>query len=453
MPRLFGTNGVRGVTNEDMDAELALKLGMAIGTYFGGPVVIGTDTRTSNTMLKNAVTAGLLATGCPVMDGGMVPSPALQLYVKQNNVSAGIMITASHNPPQFNGIKVADSDGTELDKEKELLIEDIFFNQTWKLVSWDTVGQVTSVAPSNAYVASVLNNVNTTAISKKAYTIVLDCGNGAGSHIYPHLIRRLGCKVVTLNAQPDGTFPGREAEPTPDNIALLLDMVPKCGADLGIAYDGDADRAIFVDETGAYISGDKTLALTAAHQVACAHGGTVVTPISTSSCVEEMVTQTGGTVTYTKVGSPIVARRMMDLGAIFGGEENGGLIFPEHQYCRDGGMASAAVLDLMAQREMSLAALVAEVPSYWVAKTKVACVHEQKHKIMHALLEKAQAEAKRIDDTDGVKIIECDGWVLIRPSGTEPIIRIYGESKSQEQAERLVDSYRHWVEDFVAEKR
>jgi len=453
MPRLFGTNGVRGVTNEDMNTELALNLGKAIGTFFGGTVAIGTDTRTSNTMLKNAVTAGMLATGCRVLDAGMLPSPALQLYVKENKVTAGVIITASHNPPQFNGIKVADSDGTELGKDKESQIEEVYFNQKWKLASWDAVGHVVSVTPNESYLRSVLRQVNREPIRKKAFTVVLDCGNGAGSGIYPHLVRELGCRVITLNAQPDGTFPGRESEPTPENISLLLSMMEEGDADVGIAYDGDADRAIFVDEQGIYVSGDKTLALTAAHMVKRTRGGTVVTPVSTSSCVEDMVSLNGGEVVYTAVGSPIVARKMMELDAIFGGEENGGLIFPNHQYCRDAGMASAAVLELMAQRDMPLSALVAEVPPYAVVKTKVPCSHETKEEVMRAIIHRAQAEDKCIDDTDGVKIIEEDGWALMRPSGTEPIMRIYVESKQQDRAEHFARTYEQWVLDIMAEKR
>jgi len=453
MSRLFGTNGVRGVTNEDMNAELALNLGRAIGTFFNGAIAIGTDTRTSNAMLKHAVTAGMLATGCHVLDAGMLPSPALQLYVKENAVTAGVIITASHNPPQFNGIKVVDSDGTELGRDKETQIEKVYFNQNWKLALWADVGHVVSVAPNEDYLQSVLRQVNRETIRKKTFKVVLDCGNGAGSRIYPYLIRKLGCQVITLNAQPDGMFPGRESEPTPENICLLLSMMKDGDADMGIAYDGDADRAIFVDEQGIYVSGDKTLALTAAHMVTRTGGGTVVTPVSTSSCVEDMVLLNGGEVVYTAVGSPIVARKMIELNAIFGGEENGGLIFPDHQYCRDAGMTSAAVLELLAQRDMPLSSLVEEVPLYTVVKTKVPCSYEIKEEVMRAIISRAQAEDKCIDDTDGVKIIEEDGWVLMRPSGTEPIMRIYAESKQHDKAEGFARTYMQWVLDIMAEKR
>lgn len=451
MPRLFGTNGVRGVTNQDMNGQLALRLGLAIGTFFEGRIAVGTDTRTSNHMLKNAVVAGLLATGCPVVDAGVLPSPALQYYVKKEDVAAGVIITASHNPPQFNGIKVVDGDGTELAPDREEEIENIYFSQTWTPASWDQVGQVTSASPIPDYIRGVMQQVDREAIARRRYTVVADCGNGAGCLAYPQLLRRLGCRVITLHAQPDGTFPGRDAEPTPDNVELLLSTVTAGKADLGIAFDGDADRAIFVDERGRYVYGDKTLALMAAHLVR-REGGVVVTPVSTSSCVEEMVTAAGGEVVYTRVGSPLVARKMIEIQAVFGGEENGGLIFPQHQYCRDGGMASAALLELMAQREEPLSELVAEVPDYALVKSKVACSHQDKPAVMESFRQRAQNEGLKTDTTDGVKIEGEGGWVLVRPSGTEPIIRIYAQSKRQHQAERLASHYREWVEELVAEK-
>lgn len=445
MPRLFGTNGVRGVTNDDMNVELALNLGRAIGTYFAGDVAIGTDTRTSNDMLKQAVVAGLTSTSCDVYDAGMVPSPVLQYYVKQHELAAGVIITASHNPPQFNGIKAVAGDGTELDAATEEQIEDIYFNKSWSASAWHDVGVVQSVAAIGSYLEGVAASIDVTAIAEQQFTVVADCGNGAGCVAYPYLLRQLGCRVVTLNAQPDGTFPGRNAEPVEGNVGDLISLMHSNDADLGVAYDGDADRAIFVDENGRYLSGDKTLAVAAAYAVEQT-GGTVVTPVSTSSCVADLVEQKGGTVMYTKVGSPIVARRMIEVDATFGGEENGGLIFPGHQYCRDGGMATAALLEIMALHDEPLSSLVAKVPSYALVKTKVACPGERKQEVMQAFID---AETGQVDTTDGAKIYFDDGWVLVRPSGTEPIIRIYVEAKKQERAQELATRYRGRIAELV----
>ncbi|MCD6481570.1 MAG: phosphoglucosamine mutase [Thermoplasmata archaeon] len=439
MQKLFGTNGVRGISNESMTPEMALRLGKAIGTYFQGNIVIATDTRTSNEMLKDSVISALISTGCNVFDAGIAPSPALQYYVKESDADGGVIITASHNPPEFNGIKVVDGDGAELAREKEEEIEKLYFEEKFRAAAWNEIGKVYDMDVLDFYIEGVLSKVDVDKIKEKKFKVVLDCGNGAGCYTMPYIMQQVA-DVITLNAQPDGNFPGRNPEPTPENIEALMKMVRECKADVGIAYDGDADRAIFVDENGNYIYGDKTLAIMAGYMVE-KKGGSIVTPVSTSSCVEEYVKSKGGDVIYTKVGAPIVARKMMEIGATFGGEENGGLIFPEHQYCRDGGMASVAILELMASRDMKISEIVGEVPLYHLTKTKVKC--ENKEEVMKRMLERVEG---RIDTTDGIKIYTEDGWVLIRPSGTEPIIRVYAESKDASKAREMAEKFRKMVE-------
>ncbi len=440
--RLFGTNGVRGVVNEDMTPELALRLGKAIGSYFHGNIVIATDTRTANEMLKNAVIAGLIATGNNVFDAKIVPTPALQYYVKNMEVDAGVMITASHNPPQFDGIKVIDGDGTELARSKEEEIEKIYFNNDFKIAPWNEIGKVYDIDVTDFYIEGILDLIKKDEIKKHDFKVVMDCGNGAACYTMPYLIGEVAT-VISLNAHPDGNFPARQPEPTADNIKDLMNAVRAMNADVGIAFDGDADRAIFVDENGNYIHGDKSLALMAGYKVE-KKGGVVVTPVSTSSCVEEYVKSKGGKVVYTKVGSPIVARKMIELKAAFGGEENGGLIFPDHQYCRDGGMASVAMLELMALKGKSLSELIAEIPDYKMVKTKVEC--REKEKVMEKLKEKIEGKA---DYTDGVKIFFENGWVLVRPSGTEPIIRIYSQSKDESIAIKMAEKYKKMIKELA----
>jgi len=440
MQRLFGTNGVRGVSNEDMSPELALKLGKAIGTFFQGNIIIATDTRTSNEMLKNAVIAGLISTGCNVFDAKIAPSPALQYYVKNSDADAGVIITASHNPPEFNGIKVIDKDGVELSRNKEKEIEKIYFNEKFVRVAWNELGKVYDVDILDFYIEGILSLINEDEIRKKNFKVVLDCCNGAACFTMPYLVSQVA-KVITLNAQPDGNFPGRQPEPTPESIRELMKAVKEFDADLGVAYDGDADRAIFVDENGNFVYGDKSLAIMAGFKVEKKRGK-VVTPVSTSSCVEEYVKAKGGEIVYTKVGAPIVARKMLEINAVFGGEENGGLIFPEHQFCRDGGMATMAMLELLAIKNKKLSELVEKVPKYYLIKTKVKC--NNKKEVMEKLKEKI--DAKKFDFTDGIKAFFDNGWVLIRPSGTEPIIRIYAEGKSQKDAEKIAEKYKKMVE-------
>lgn len=457
MTQLFGTNGIRGVVNDDMNCELALGIGKAWGTNLKKTVAkpkvaIGTDARLSNDMLNNAIVAGLLATGCDVVDIGLVPTPTLQYTVKMKQFDSGVIITASHNPPQFNGIKGVAADGTEFSKDVEEQIESIYFSQSYKLANWKEVGKKTLWDGAiDLYINGILNTVDIDKIRKKKFHVVLDCGNGAGSLVTPMLLEKLGCIITPLFCEPDGLFPGRNSEPIPENLSELIKTVSNQNADFGIAQDGDADRAIFVDENGKYLWGDKTLALAGKYATLAKGGGISVTPVTTSSCFEEVIQNSGGNVIYTKVGSPIVARVMMKKKAVFGGEENGGLIFPELQYCRDSAMTLAKILEIMAQQNKPLSQLIEEIPKYAVFKTKMHCPNDKKQLVMKKLIEsvKDNKDVTKVDDTDGVKLFVKDGWVLMRPSGTEPIFRVYTESKQQPKAEELANLYKKKVEDII----
>jgi phosphomannomutase/phosphoglucomutase len=241
--------------------------------------------------------------------------------------------------------------------------------------------------------------------------------------------------VITLNAQPDGTFPGHPSEPTPENVKDLIAATRAFGAQLGVVQDGDADRCVFIDEQGTYIDGNKMLALLAGHAVQQKKGGLVVTPVSSSAIIEEHVKAKGGTLHYTRVGAPIVARYMLAHDALIGGEENGGIIWPEFQHCRDASMTVAKVLELLAKAGKPLSTLLSELPTAASVKKKIECPNPKKQATLDGF---AKAHAKdRVDTTDGVKVHTHDGWVLVRPSGTEPIFRVYAESKTLAQAEAL----------------
>ncbi|MDH7517440.1 MAG: phosphoglucosamine mutase [Candidatus Thermoplasmatota archaeon] len=457
MTKLFGTNGIRGVTNEDMNCELALGVGMAWGTFLKKNVkkpnvAIGTDARLSNHMLKSAITAGLLSTSCDVVDIGLVPTPTLQYTVRERKFDSGVIITASHNPPQFNGIKGVSSDGTEFSKDQEEEIEKIYFSKTYSLADWKNVGKLTTWDGAiDLYIKGILGCVDVDLIRKKHFHVVLDCGNGAGSLVTPILLKKLGCKITELYCEPDGMFPGRNSEPLKENLGVLMKTVTQVGADLGVAQDGDADRAIFIDENGDYIYGDKSLALAGGFITKQKKGGINVTPVTTSSCFEEVVVKNGGRVIYTKVGSPIVARVMIEENAVFGGEENGGLIFPEMQYCRDSAMSIAKILEIIAKEKKTLSELIAELPRYEVYKTKMTCPNDKKEKVMMMLAEKTKKDNNviKVDETDGVKLYMKNGWVLMRPSGTEPIFRVYSESKEKDVAEELALTYKKLTEDII----
>ena len=453
MTRLFGTNGVRGVVNETMTIDLATDLSRAIGTFFGGgKVAIGCDTRTSGDMLKSASVSGLLSAGCSVVDLSIVPSPTLQLEVKNGDYSGGIIITASHNPPEFNGMKCVDSEGMEMDKAGEEAIEAIYFSKRFHTVGWkDYRSLVKKEDTIGDYISSVVRNVDAESIKRAKLKVVLDCANGAACLSSPRLLEYLGCETVLLNEVPDGRFPGHNSEPIPENLSELMRVVADSDAVLGIAHDGDADRSIFVDEKGNYVPGDKSLALVAKRIVEEKSGGLVITPVSSSSCVEEAVTKSGGEVRYTAVGSPIVARVMKETGAVFGGEENGGLIFPEHQYCRDGAMAAAKVVELLALSGAQLSSLLQDVPVYHNMKNKVRCPNEIKAEVLEGLAR--ELEGKDVDTTDGVKVLYADGWILMRPSGTEPLFRVFAESKSQGRAKELADEGVGIITDLIESRK
>ena len=436
---MFGTNGVRGIANEYLDCELALQMGRAVSKVLGKTIAVATDTRVSSPMLKNALCAGLMSVGADVLDLGMIPTPALQHYIRNRpKVSGGVMITASHNPPEFNGIKCIASDGTECSKEQESDIERLYKSKI-ECVGWKDIGSILQINDAaEEYVESVASKVDTDLIRKSQIVAVVDCANGASVQTTPMLLRKLGVRAITLNGDPQGEFPGHPSEPTEDNLEELKRMVVAVGADIGIAHDGDADRCVFVTEKGDYVSGDVSLALLAEAMIHKNGGGKVMFTVATSSLVKDITERAGGEVVYTAVGSPIVARTMASEGGVFGGEENGGVIFADHQYCRDGAMGAARMLEYVAKYGR-LGDRIAELPSYTTIKNAVYCPEDLKSKVISSI--ELRHENGRIDKRDGIRIDYDDGWVLMRPSGTEPKFRIYSESRDSKTARERSQSF------------
>ena len=440
--RLFGTNGIRGVVNKELTPQMAIKIGGSIGTFFQhGNLIVGYDARTSGPMFVRAVIAGLNATGCDVLLAGMVPTPALQYAVKNHKTDGAVIVTASHNPPQYNGIKVVWNDGIELSREQEIEIESIFFDDKIRYAEWDDLGTTRDVPGVICdYVEAIKNHVDTAGIAKKRYHVVVDAANSVGSLAAPCLLRELGCKVTTINANLDGTFSGRLPEPRPENLGDLALIVKAVGADLGVAFDGDADRSIFVDEKGEIHWGDKTFALVEKHFLKDNPSEKIVTPVSSSTLVKDIADAYGGEIVWTKVGSVIVSQTMKKLDAKLGGEENGGIFYGPHQSVRDGVMATALILDIMAKTGEKLSELLGELPRYFIEKGKVECPNKLKEKVLEKLTE--QVSKLNINTIDGVKIwFEDKSAILMRPSGTEPVYRLYAEAKKEEKAVQLGQKY------------
>ena len=427
--RLFGTNGVRGVVGKDMTPDLVLTIGEALGTMRKGCIAVGRDTRTSGNTLVKAVKSGLLSTGCDVVDCGILPTPALQYLVKED-FDGGAMITASHNPPEYNGVKIIEADGTEMGDQETLILEQLIFDRTFAPRSWDRVGQEI-YAPHliRKYIDAVIHHFPD--MPGSGMTVVVDPGSGPACLTTPQILTGMGCRALTVNGVMDGTFPGRLPEPSPDGLRMLADLVVSSGAAFGVAHDGDADRSVFIDETGRFVEENQEFALVARH-LCHQKKGALVTPVSTSQMVEIVVSNEGCAMYYTPVGSIYVARTMRSLidrgeKVVFGGEGNGGLIFPDHQFCRDGGMTAAMMVFILSSTGKKLSALVSALPKRSMIKDKIssgngADVLEYVRKIyVH----------ENLDLTDGIKIIRKDSWALVRASGTEPIIRIIVDSENE----------------------
>jgi len=447
MGRLFGTNGVRGIVGKSMHPDLALRLGKAVGSWLraGDTIAVGSDARLSADMLKAAFCAGVHSTGVHTLDVGVVPSPGIQLYVRDKGLAGGAIMTASHNPPEYNGIKLIAPDGTETSQDEEAAVERLHFDEHFRSATWDQVGTHRVVEDAAGhYIDAVLAQVDQEAIRGAGLKVVLDPGGGAGAVTAPVLMERLGVEVVPIACEPDPLFSSRPSEPTEANAAAAIAAVKREGADLGILQDGDADRAVFLDEKGGYVWGDRSLALAALHELRRHPPGSIVcTAVSSSSCVADAVGMGGGRLEWTVVGSPVVAREMIRLGAVFGGEDNGGLMFARHQVCRDGLMAMAFMLELLATTGRTMSDLVSEIPEYALVKEKVPVPDDAKQAVLARLREDVQSleGVQRIDDRDGVKVYFDEGWVLVRPSGTEPIFRVQAEARDEAHARRLVDRF------------
>jgi len=447
--RLFGTNGIRGLVNLELTPEFVTRIGGAIGTFFERKRIgVGYDGRTSSPMFLGAIISGLISAGCDVYEAGMAPTPTIQYAVKHYGIDGGVIITASHNPPEYNGIKVIADDGIELPREQEIEIENIFFDEKIKRVPWKKIGKIYQLPEViNLYNKAIESHVDVAAIQKKHFHVVVDPGNGVGALTAPYMLRDLKCQVTTINANVDGTFPSRLSEPRPENLGDLTLAVKAVGADVGVAYDGDADRAIFVDEKGEIHWGDRTFALIEKYFLEENRGETIVTPVSSSQLIKDIADEYGGKVVWTKVGSVIVSHTMKQINAKLGGEENGGVFYAPHQPVRDSTMTTALVLDIMAKSVKKLSELLAELPSYYIEKDKIECPNELKEQLLQRLLK--QVKGAEVDTIDGAKIcFPNKSSILIRPSGTEPLYRFYAEAKTHAKAVELVKKYKANIQEI-----
>mgnify|MGYP003315390658 FL=1 len=447
MGKLFGTNGVRGVFAEDFTLEFVHDLMLSISTYFKeGTILVGYDGRNSSKVISKLVCSTLNSAGINCDLAGLVPTPCLEFATKTLGYNGGIMITASHNPPEYNGIKPVASDGVEISREDESVIEEIFFQKNWNHNSSTFGSTKNDDRAIQTYLDGIKSQIDVSKIKSKNYKVVLDLGNGAQATTAIKLCEQLGCEVITINEEIDGVFPGRGPEPTPYNLGELSSAVVNNNADLGIAFDGDGDRSIFCDDTGMLLSGDRSALLLSDYLLKKNPNSKVITCINSGNSIDELVTQTNSTVTRTKVGSVEVSRKMLTENALIGFEENGGFMFGKHNQVRDGGMTLALLLELLASSNKSISEELGNLPRSFTTKDKISCKKED----IDVIISKLSNEFPNADTTDGIKIVfDKKNWIMVRPSGTEPIIRIYGESDSEKNLETLMTEYIQKIKSFL----
>ena len=439
MAKLFGTNGIRGVFAEDLSLEFIHDITLAIATYFKkGPILVGYDGRTSSPAITKIVCSTLNSIGFDCKNAGLIPTPCLEIATKKLGYAGGIMITASHNPSQYNGIKPVASDGVEISRDDELVIEDIYFNKKWKkdLIQWGKTGPEENAI--KVYLDAITSHVNKGRIRAKKFKVVLDLGNGAQTVTALILCNELDCKVIAINEKIDGMFSGRGSEPTPNNLQKLSETVVRTGSDIGVAFDGDGDRSLFCDEKGEILTGDKSALLLSHFILSKNPNSTIVTCLNSGSSIETLAQNTSSNVIRTKVGSVEVSRKMVQTGALIGFEENGGFMYGKHNQVRDGAMTLALVLDLLSFSGKTMSEETKLLPPSFTTKDKMTCSKEDASKLIKVLADQNQNS----DTTDGIKIIfDKKNWIMVRPSGTESIIRIYAEADSQEKLETLMSEY------------
>jgi len=437
MGKLFGSSGVRGLVNIDLTPILVCKVALAVATHAKAKkAVVARDTRVTGSMLEAALVSGLLSTGTDVLLAGIVPTPVLAYAAKALGADVAFMLTASHNPPQYNGIKVFNGDSLSYTDQDQAAVEKIVADGNFVLADWRSLGKTTLIDASQFYLTMAQKAV----VLKKRWNVVVDPGCGAAFSVAPRLLKALGCKVTALNAQPDGFFPARKSEPTAESLQDLAKTVKTLHADVGVAFDGDADRVAFVDENGVFVNFDRSLAAYGAFALKRSGGGIVVTNVEASMCVETMAEKFGGRVVRTRVGDIYVSEAIKRDGAVFGGEPCGAWVHPQQHLCPDGPLSAALFLAALETEGKSVSEFIREMPEYITMRENIACKNEQKYKLVEKLGGVLKTEFPAYTDfstVDGVRLALKNGWLLVRASGTEPLIRLTVEGESSQAAKDI----------------
>ncbi|WP_265107955.1 phosphoglucosamine mutase [Halosolutus halophilus] len=433
---MFGTSGIRGPVGIEVTAELALAVGRAVASDGADRVVVGRDVRDSGRLLTDAVTAGLRECGTDVVDVGIEATPTVARSVSRFDADAGIVVTASHNPPTDNGIKLWTPSGKAFGPDRRDAIERRVRDDEYRLARWDELGDRRHRETARRSHATRLGDAVDVTGSPQ---IVVDLGNGAGA-ITASVLDDLGCTVQTLNGHQDGSFPGRPSEPTRETLETLESVVANTDAALGVAHDGDADRLLAVDETGRFVPKDVLFALFA--KGVAGEGDRVAAPVDTSLAVDDALDAVGASVTRTRVGDVFVAERTTEDGVVFGGEPSGAWIWPDETLCPDGPLAACKLVELVTSAG-SLADLVDAIEQYPIRRTSAEVTGEAA--VMNDVRTRVHERYTRVETLDGVRVETDDGWFLIRASGTQPLVRVTAEGRTADAADALFDAATEFV--------
>lgn len=446
---MISISGIRGIIGEGLTPELLVNYSAAVGTFYGkGCVMVGRDSRITGEMVKHSVYSGLMSVGCNPVDLGICSTPTVQMAVKNSDAIGGIVITASHNPAEWNALKLLSSEGLFLDSEQGDTVKNIVTNEEYKFVPWNEIGQ------SDRYQKATVDHlealfripmINSEKIRRCKFTVAYDCVNGAGGTILPQLFQTLGCNTLPINLEPNGLF-AHTPEPVPQNLKGLCQTVRKDKADIGFAVDPDVDRCAIVSNTGEPIGEEVTIVL-ATKFILSKKKGSVVVNVSTTRAIDDIGQQFGVPVYRTPVGEIHVAKKMRDIGAVIGGEGNGGVILPELHLGRDAPVAIALVLQLLCETGESIEKLRNELPHYTITKKAINIGNHNPEEILTKIEQNHQNET--INKIDGLKIEREKSWIHIRKSNTEPIIRIIAEASSQNKSKSLCNLYIKEIKEFI----
>lgn len=437
---MTGVSGVRGVIGEGLSPDVISRYGAAFGTFIGGgTIVVGSDARPSRKMVRSALFAGLMSAGCKVIDLGMATTPTIEMMVEKLSANGGICVTASHNPISWNALKFLDSRGRFLDLEQGREVNRIFREDSIQYVETGQLGEVTEVTGSVDYhIRKILEHplIDIAAIRRAQFRVAIDCVNSVGNLIMPNLLHELGCDVVKINSDVSGNF-ARIAEPLPENLSDLGQLIVDEGADIGFALDPDGDRLAIVDEQGHPIGEEYTLALVTKF-ILERTPGPVVCNLSTSRVIDDLATSYQVECFRTPVGEAHVAKKMDEVKAVIGGEGNGGVMLPCVHTGRDAMVGTALVLSLLAAKSEPLSYIFSRLPQYVIIKRRLNAEGIDLANLLQSL-EQHFGERGKYNTTDGVRVDVKEGWVHVRPSNTEPIIRLYCEAATADDAEKLAE--------------